>query len=231
MANEPEIRIDVDLSIRVFGMDADGRPFTQSARARNVSEHGAKLSGLEHPLKAGDTIGLQMGDQKARCKVVWCVDAGAQKIEAGVKMVEGQPCLWQKEMEQKQQAAEPIPRSAPSVMDKRKFPRQRVPFSLEIQDENGPGRNMRTRAADINGCGCYVETLLPLPVGRNLNVSFWLDSEKITTKAIVRTCDGGVGMGIEFTALDETAQSRLQQQVEAMAAEAEASQKAKGGAV
>jgi len=228
MANEPEIRVDVDLSIRVFGMDADGRPFSQNAHARNVSMHGAKLTGLEHRLKTGDTIGLQMGNQKARCKVIWVVDAGARKIEAGVKMVEGQPCLWQKEMEHKQQAAEPAPRSAPSVMDKRKFPRQRVPFSLEIQDESGPGTNMRTRAADINGGGCYVETLLPLPAGRHLNVSFWVDSEKITTKAVVRTCDGGVGMGIEFTGLDESTQKRLQRQVEAMAAETKAAQKAQG---
>jgi hypothetical protein len=226
MANESEIRVDVDLSIRVFGLDADGRPFSQNAHARNVSEHGAKLSGLEHPLKAGDTIGLQMGDQKARCKVIWVVDAGPQKIEAGVKMVEGLPCLWQKEMEQKQQAAAPAPR--PPVMDKRKFPRQRVPFSLEIQDENGLETHMRTRAADINRGGCYVETLLPLPTGRRLNISFWLDSEKITTKAVVRTCDGGVGMGIEFTGLDQATQERLQKQVEAMAAEAEASQNAEG---
>jgi hypothetical protein len=228
MPNEPEIRVDVDLSIRVFGMDANGRPFSQNAQACNVSEHGAKLSRLERPLKTGDTIGLQIGDQKARCKVIWCVDAGAQKIEAGVKMLEGQPCLWQKEMEQKQQAAEPAARNAPSVMDKRKFSRQRVPFSLEIADENGPGAYMRTRAADINGRGCYVETLLPLPAGRQLSISFWLGSEKITTKAIVRTCDGGVGMGIEFTDLDEIIQARLQQQVEAMAAEAEASEKAQG---
>jgi hypothetical protein len=85
---------------------------------------------------------------------------------------------------------------------------------------------MKTQTADCNGRGCYVETLLPLPVGKNLHISFWLDSEKVTTSAIVRTCDGGVGMGIEFTGLDEAAQQRLQRQVEAMAAEADSSRSA-----
>ena len=50
-------------------------------------------------VEAGRVIGVQFGDKKARCKVIWVVDAGqAQKIEAGVNMLEGQPCPWEKEM-------------------------------------------------------------------------------------------------------------------------------------
>ena len=82
-------------------MGADGRPFLQNVQARNISHHGAKLSGLETQLKPGDVIGVQLGDKKARCKVIWVVDAGqAQKISVGVNLVEGQPCPWEKEMEQ-----------------------------------------------------------------------------------------------------------------------------------
>jgi hypothetical protein len=206
-------------------MGANGRPFLQNAHARNISEHGAKLSGLEQELKPGDVIGVQVGDKKARCKVIWVVDAGTQKIEAGVKMVEGQSSPWQEEM--KSQAPAPAPsRGSPAEGNRRKFQRQRVPLSLEISDEQGSGPHMKTQTADCNGRGCYVETLLPLPVGKNLHISFWLDSEKVTTSAIVRTCDGGVGMGIEFTGLDEAAQQRLQRQVEAMAAEADSSRSA-----
>ena len=45
---------------------------------------------------------------------------------------------------------------------------------------------------------------------------------------MVRSCDGGVGMGIEFTGLDEATQERLQQQVETMAAEGGISGNAQG---
>jgi hypothetical protein len=65
--------------------------------------------------------------------------------------------------------------------------------------------------------------MLPLPVGRTLIITFWLDTEQISTPAIVRTCDGGVGMGIEFTGLDPALQARLQQQVDEMAADSEPS--------
>lgn len=218
----------MNLPIRVFGMDSEGRPFTQKAQARNISLHGARVAGLENQLKPGEVVGVQYGDKKARCKVIWVVDAGpAQKIEVGVKMVEGQPCPWQKEMETLETAA-PAPRSAPAAEDKRELPRQRVPLPIEIRGEQGSGSAMKTKTADVNGRGCYVETMLPLPVGKILTIAFWLGSEQISTPAVVRTCDGGVGMGIEFTGLDRATQDRLQQQVEAMAAESEPSKNVQG---
>jgi hypothetical protein len=70
--------------------------------------------------------------------------------------------------------------------------------------------------------------MLPLPVGRVLSIHLWLDAQKVDTPAVVRSCDGGVGMGIEFTGLDEATQERLQKQIEAMAAEGETSGNANG---
>jgi PilZ domain len=229
MSEKPEPRLDVELPIRVFGMGADGRPFLHNAQARNISHHGAKLSGLEARLKPGDVIGVQVADKKARCKVVWVVDAGeARKISVGVNLVEGQPCPWAKEIEQIPQDHEPAPRIAPSEEDKRTFPRHKVPFPIEIRDQDGVGSHMNTKSADISARGCYVETMLPLPVGKILNITFWLGTERISTPAVIRSCDGGVGMGIEFTGLDEAIKERLQQQVEIMAAESETSGNAQG---
>jgi hypothetical protein len=229
MSDELEPRLDVELPVRVFGMGVDGRPFLHNAQARNISRHGAKLFGLEAELKPGDVIGVQVGDKKARCKVIWVVDAGqAQKISVGVNLVEGQPCPWEKEIQQTQQESAPTPRVAPSDEDKRKFPRHRVPFPIEIRNQDGVGSHMNTKSADISGRGCYVETMLPLPVGKFLNITFWLDTERVSTPAVVRSCDGGVGMGIEFTGLDDRTRERLQQQIVTMAAESETSGKPEG---
>ena len=126
MTPKPEPRVDVNLPVRVFGMGADNRPFFQNAHARNVSDHGAKLSGIEKQLRPGDVIGIQFGDKKARCKVVWVVDAGeVQKIEVGVRMVEGQQCPWQTELQQVQEVTSQPSPAAQSDHDKRKFQRHR----------------------------------------------------------------------------------------------------------
>ena len=229
MPDTSEPRFHVDFLIRVFGMDADSRPFSQNVHARNISDHGAKLSGLEKKLRPGDIIGVQFGDQKARCKVVWAAEAGVLKIEVGVSMVDGEPCPWQKQRAtQRANDAVPYPRNAPAVKEKRKFPRHRIPFTIEIRDGKSIRSHTRTKTQDIAGSGCYVHTMIPLPVRTTLQVTFWLDSEQVQTSAIVRTSDGGVGMGIEFVGLDEAAQKQLQQQLEALAAKAAPLKKARG---
>jgi hypothetical protein len=41
-----------------------------------------------------------------------------------------------------------------------------------------------------------------------------MDSEKVQTSGVVRASDGGVGMGIEFTQLDNQVQDRLQKHLD-----------------
>jgi hypothetical protein len=221
MANKLEPRFTVDLPIRVFGVDDDDHAFSQIVHTRNISDHGATLAGLEEHLKAGDIIGVHFGDKTARCNVIWVVDASdVHKIDVGVELVEGQPHPWQKEVQtQRATGAWPVSRIEPPEEEKRRFPRLRIAFQIEIQGERGEDAPMRTRTADIAGSGCYIETMLPLPVGTISMITFWLNSERVRTSAIVRTCDSGVGMGIEFTGLDQVTQKRLQQQIETIAVE------------
>jgi PilZ domain len=221
MPGNSEPRFRVDLPIRVFGVDDDDRLFSQIAHTKDLSSHGARLVGLKGHLKAGDIIGVHFGDKKARLNVIRVVDAGqVQKTEAGVKVVEGQLCPWQEEAgEQEAIGTAPILRTTPKPDEKRKFPRRRIPFQIEVQGGQGGDPPMRTRTADIAGSGCYIETMLPLAVGKIVSITFWLNSERVRTMAIVRTCDRGIGMGIEFTGLDKENQKSLQQQVEAIAVE------------
>jgi hypothetical protein len=205
----------------VFGVDDDDHAFSQIVHTRNISDHGATLAGLEEHLKAGDIIGVHFGDKKARCNVTWVRDArDVHKIDVGVELVEGQPHPLQKEVQtQRATGASQVSRIEPTKQERRKFPRLRISFQIEIQGERGEDPPMRTRTADISGSGCYIETMLPLPVGTISMITFWLNSERVHTTAIVRTCDSGVGMGIEFTGLDQVTQTRLQQHVETIAVE------------
>ena len=73
-----------------------------------------------------------------------------------------------------------------------------------------------------------IETLMPLPLGKTLNITLWLEDQRVDTAAVIRSCDGGVGMGIEFTGLDEETQQRLQKQIETMAADSAGLENAPG---
>ena len=201
----PDPRVETNLQVRIWGMAANGRTFSQHVRARNISISGALFSGLENELKVGDVIGVQYAERKSRCKVIWVMDAGPiQKIEAGVQIVSDQDCPWKDQLAPEQLVPPPI---APN--NRRRFARHRISFPLELRDERVK-TPMRVNATDVSGNGCYVETILPLAVGTTLRVEFWIEEEKISTSAMVRTSDPGVGNGIEFTGLPLETKQRLQ---------------------
>ena len=200
-------RATLDLKVRVWGMGANNQPFFQNAMAQNVSATGACIYGIEPELKVGDVIGVQYEGKKARCKVMWVVDAGAlKKTQVGVQLVQDQECPWTAVLPHD---LKPDERTQARQDNRRKFARHKISFPLELRDErvNTP---LRVNATDISGNGCYVETVMPLPVGTALRVDFWIDEERQSPTAVVRTRDPGVGMGIEFTGMPEEGKKRFQ---------------------
>jgi PilZ domain len=207
----PEPRMPVDLPVRVFGMDVNERPFFQHAKASNISKDGALLSGVEHSLKVGDVIGVQHSNKKARFKVVWVIDAGlVQHNQVGVQLLPDQECPWNELLSVEKT---PAPAAPPLPQNRRRFFRHSIAYPMEVKDErvNTP---LRVSATDISGSGCYIQTILPLPKGTRLKAEFWIESEKIVTPAVVRACDPGVGMGIEFIGLTEQARHQLQRHLD-----------------
>jgi hypothetical protein len=199
-------RTTLDLRIRVWGMGANNRPFHQNAIAQNVSATGACINGVEQELKVGDIIGVQYETKKARCRVVWVMEAGGlKKLQVGVELVVDQEAPWLSQLPAEVRSN--IPAALPD--NRRKFQRHKISFPLEFRDErvNTP---MRVNATDISGNGCYVETVMPLPVNTTLRVDFWIGEERASGSAVVRTRDPGVGMGIEFSGLTGDIKTRFQ---------------------
>lgn len=210
MEHRPESRIEPQLHVRVWGMDADARPFSQDAVANNISSEGAQILGISHPLKTGDIIGIRHGEKKARFKVMWVTDAGKiRKIEAGVQVLPGQESPWQ-------EMADPQAFTFGPETIKRRFVRHKIQFPVQFGFADTRRARMNTNATDIGGRGCYIETLVPLRLGTEGTITFWMDEDKVETSAVVRASDPGVGMGIEFTSLDNHVQERLQQFLDKM---------------
>ena len=60
------------------------------AHTMDITCAGARLGGLRAQLKAGDTVTLQRGSQKARFRVIWIQQLGPNEIQAGVECLERQ---------------------------------------------------------------------------------------------------------------------------------------------
>jgi hypothetical protein len=208
--HQSEPRLSVDLPVRIWGMSAEGRPFSQHARARNISAEGALISGVESELKVGDMIGVQCEEKKTRCTVVWVMNTGpVKKNQVGVRLVADQESPWKSYL--------PLDGATVTIAEsnRRRWHRHKISLPVELRDErvNAP---IRINATDVSGNGCYVESMLPLPRGTVLRVDFYLDAEHIKITAVVRTCDPGVGNGIEFTGMPAEMKGRMQDYLDAI---------------
>jgi PilZ domain len=202
--HQSEPRLTVDLPVRVWGMTAEGRPFSQHARAQNISAEGALLAGLASELKVGDVIGVQCDEKKTRCTVIWVMNTGpVKKNQVGVKLVADQECPW-KDYLPFDGAALKI---APS--NRRRWHRHKIMLPVQLRDERVKSP-IRMNATDVSGNGCYVENMMPLPLGTVLRMDFWMDMDRISVTALVRTSDPGVGNGIEFTGMNAEMKERFQ---------------------
>lgn len=213
---QTEPRLTVDLPVRIWGMTAEGRAFSQHARAQNISHDGALLNGVENELKVGDVIGIQCEEKKARCTVVWAVNTGAiKKNQVGIKLLADQECPWKNYLSMDGATVSIPASSATSGSNRRRYHRHKISLPIELRDERVK-IPIRINATDVSGNGCYIESMMPLPLGTVLRVDFWLDSERVNITAVVRTCDPGVGNGIEFTGMPPDGKARMQAYLEAI---------------
>lgn len=76
-------RVEVQLPVQVWGMDAYGRPFTNPALVTNMSAGGLVLQGLVRRVRVGEVLDVRMGQEKAQFRVVWIAangELGMQRV-------------------------------------------------------------------------------------------------------------------------------------------------------
>jgi hypothetical protein len=95
MDRRREQRVAVELPVKIWGMDANSRPFTQPASLRTISGRGATLQGVDVQLKPGSVVDLQYQGTKAQFRVVWLGKPGTEmQGEVGIENLSGDVQLW-----------------------------------------------------------------------------------------------------------------------------------------
>ena len=90
MDRRKQPRVNMEFSVRVWGVDRMARPFAELARARNVSAKGAELVGMRSKLRPGALLDVQHGAMRAQFRIVWTTITG----EAGIQALAFEPPIW-----------------------------------------------------------------------------------------------------------------------------------------
>src|SRR5438128_11914277 len=79
MGKRREPRKPVALPVRIFGTDRGGRIFSENVIAADVSQNGAKLTGVRAALKSDEIIGLTYGKNRVHFRVKWAGEPGSPR--------------------------------------------------------------------------------------------------------------------------------------------------------
>jgi hypothetical protein len=71
MGKRREPRKPVELPVRIFGTDGDGKIFSENLTTVDVSRNGAKLKGLKAQVKVDEIVGITCGKNKVHFRVKW----------------------------------------------------------------------------------------------------------------------------------------------------------------
>jgi|GEM_PF-448761 len=191
-----EARLPVELSVRVLGIDANGKAFHQAVTTINISLSGARIAGLTARLNQGDVVGLQSSGEKCRFKVSWVTNIGDGTFQVGLHCVEKGTSPWKDRLQQV------------TVGDRRTNDRYPCNGSVSLHSANFPTPIWGT-LRDISAGGCYVQCVNVAPQGDIVSGQFILNGQQINGVAEVRTSRPTVGMGLLWCDLGWDGQERL----------------------
>ncbi|HSZ60795.1 MAG TPA: hypothetical protein VK828_03300 [Terriglobales bacterium] len=82
MDRRKESRVNLDVPVRVWGVDKMAHPFAELARLRNVSDRGAVLTGVRAKIQPGEVLDVQLGASRSQFRIVWINLSGEAGIQA-----------------------------------------------------------------------------------------------------------------------------------------------------
>ena len=93
MVKRRERRLTVPITVRLWGLDRQGKVFSQNAKTLNIATSGARIFGVTADLERGYIVGLQCGNMRARFMVVWVGEKGSPREgQVGLRVAENG--LW-----------------------------------------------------------------------------------------------------------------------------------------
>ena len=86
MDRRQSARISVQLPAEVWGINASGQPFTDSALVINMSAGGIVLRGVHRRIRVGELLDVRMEGASGQFRVIWvgrAGDLGLESLSAG----------------------------------------------------------------------------------------------------------------------------------------------------
>jgi len=202
-------RSQVRLPVRIFGTDSSGAVFSENVFTAELSQNGARLTGVQSQIKVGEIIGLSYKQSKGRFCVKWAGQPGTPRAnQLGLLNLTPDKPLW--DVPLPKVVLDPHKPQGISGADRRQHPRLICTNSVQLQPEGQPAP-IWVKALDLSAGGCFIEMSMPLSRGTRLKIGLWINESKLWISGKVVNSRPGFGIGVQFTDISEADAERLEQ--------------------
>ncbi len=99
--------------------------------------------------------------------------------------------------------------------DRRAHPRLALQVQMELRKE-GEDVPFRLETTDLSKGGCYIQLMMTMPVGTNVNVTLWLNDTPVRLRGRVVTQHPQFGNGIMFLEFQGNGKQLLERYLDAL---------------
>ena len=156
-------RIHVAFPIRVTYWDSENKPGLEMACTYDISEHGARVTGLRCVKGVGEIVAVERGRNKAFCRVVWVGEPNSElQGQVGIQSVESDRTMWEAELRDMEEAYDPILMDGTKASRHLRVPRAPpAPRTLYAGGIGGTDRSKARATPGQSGFEEYVRDRLP----------------------------------------------------------------------
>ncbi len=219
MGKRHEPRHPIRIPVRIFGTDAQGKPFSENVHSFDISHQGVRLDGVHTRLKLEEIIGLSQGSNKGRFTVKWLGAEGTLTAgQVGLVSVNPEKNVWDTSLPAAGMDLfnEPAPAPKPDrrgldrrqSADRRQTARLKCVISVQLQPE-GQSAPIWGKAVDLSSGGCFVEMPIPLQKGTKLTLGIWINENKLKAVGRVVSSRPGFGIGVQFSEMSQQDSDQL----------------------
>ncbi len=200
-------RIHVALPIRVTYWDSQSKPALEMACTYDISEHGARVTGLRCVKETGEIVAVERGRNRTFCRVVWVGEPNSElQGQIGIQSVESDRTLWEAELRDMEETYDPIlidgglKRAGTFASHERRRRRERYALEglAELMKQGPNSVHAKGDLRNMSEIGCLVSTKHTLLPGTELKVALNVGDYELALKGEVRHSEPQAGLGIEF---------------------------------
>ncbi len=209
---EPEraaSRVRVAMPLRVTFWDSENKPLLDMACTYDISERGARISGMRAVVEAGEIVAIERGRNKTFCRVVWVGDpATEQRGQVGVQNVETDRPMWESELREMNSAFDlistekksKVKASGPRFRDenRRSHSRFKVSGIAEMSTQGSKNAQLKGMLQNLSEVGCLISIENAPPLGTDINLVLKIDNYEFSLTGQVRSVAKDQGAGIQF---------------------------------